>query len=566
MVTGPDGASEDQVLAQVPGYKAAGATQPEGGPSASPAPVAPQGEPAAKPDQPKGRSGATADVGGDLAFVGGNLSKGVANLAGLPVDTITGAMNLGRAAQGFAARELTTGRNAAPGTRQAGLDYMPPLIEKPFGGGEWFQDMMRRGGAITPAAEPESGAGRYGAAALQFAPGAAIGRPSAMQAPRALMATTTSAVGSEAARDIGGDEWAGVGAMLPGARKMQPKGAGERATEARQAERFDKAREMGIPIPPRDMKPDKPQQKVQNQLNKDLSQPEGTPMDPKTLRAYNAAQYGDYEAVMQSPALAKGVMPNARFQQELQALGNEIEQARGNLPETFKGMRPVLKLLGEYGYAALPPAAQGKITAPPRQQPIPADVTMRAIKKLRSDATTNITSDKPEKVELGMTQRRLANNLEQLIEDNLAQSGQQDLMAKFRSARTNIAKSHDIESSLDPVTRKVNPATLSKLQTEGRPMTGRIADVAEVAGEFPSAMRTSKPDEYFTKRVTPMAVMHPQAMGAHWLSRLFDPITMSAPYQRGVVDPRGYLTPEQQQALRYLSSAQASNRIPQPPE
>mgnify|MGYP001579843067 FL=1 len=66
-----------------------------------------------------------------------------------------------------------------------------------------------------------------------------------------------------------------------------------------------------------------------------------------------------------------------------------------------------------------------------------------------------------------------------------------------------------------------------------------------------------------------MAVMHPEAMAAHWLTRLSDPITTSAPYQRFMVDPRSHLTPEQEQMLRYLTAATASNRsqreLPAPP-
>ena len=548
-------------------YGAAGATQPPGDAGAQPAPVAPNGAQPVQPPPPLSAVTGRTQVprprqteDSTTGFITGNLNKGVAGLAGLPVDTIANVLNLGIAGYGYASgNEMDRARY--------GFKPPPSLIEAPVGGSEWIQNLMRRGNMITPAAEPESPGGRYAAAALQALPSAALGRPSLPQAPRAAGATSMSGMTGELAADIGGVEWRGVGSMAPGGRGLaKPPSVGEQATKARQGEAFAKAKDMGIPVPPRDLKPDKPQQKIQDRINEELGQPAGTPIDPKPLQNYRNAHWGDYEAVIKSPALAKGVQPTKAFQAEIQAIGMELEAARQSLPQTFKGMQPVLKLLGEYGYGALPQGT--KATVPPRQQPIPPDVAVQAIKKLRADASANLSAhDKPEKIQLGMTQRRIAGSLENLIEENLTRTGDQGLMATFRQARTAIAKSHDVEASLDPVTRKVDASRLSKLQTEGRPLSGGMADLAEVGGAFPGATKAPKGDDYFTRRVTPMAVMHPQAMGAHWLSRLSDPITTSAPYQKFVVDPRSHLSPEQQQMLYYLSAARSSNQrdIPAPP-
>jgi len=434
----------------------------------------------------------------------------------------------------------------------------PELIKPGAGSSQWIEEKMKKAGAITPGAEPESTAGRYGAAALHMIPGALTGKGTLAQLPAKAAAGATSGLAAQAATDVLGHEYGGVGALLPAAGRLaKPSTTGERATSARQAETFKTAREMGIPIPPRAMKPDKVQQALQDQMNQELKQPPGTEISPKMLKQHDAGQWADYEAVVNSPSLIQGVKPTQKFQNELQALGGDIESARKNLPETFKGMAPVLGLLQEYGYRSVPAGG----TVGPQGTPLPPDLAMRAIKKLRADATTNFSSDKPEQVQLARIQRKLAVSLEDLLEENLTQNGAPpEVMQKFREARTAIAKSNVISSSLDPTTRKISGARLSQQLTEGAPLSGRLKGAAEVAGQFPEAVKGPKDETYFTQRVSPMAVMHPEAMSAHWMTRLFDPITLSKVYQSMVVDPSKKLSPEQQQFLRFMAASEASNK------
>lgn len=512
-VTGPDGATDEQVLSQVSAYKP---------------PVAPKAAAA-----PPTRGGvAPSDVGGDLGFVGGNLSKGVAALAGLPVDTTRNIANLGIAAYGFG-----TGRGgAAPEPLQGGV-----------GSSDWIQGLMRRGGMIPPSAEPTSKAGEYGAAALQMAPGAFAGRPTNL--PMAVRAGSAAALGGltgQAAADIGGEEWRGIGAMAPGARKMQPKSAGETAAIQRQGEAFGKAKEMGIPIPPRAMKIDKPQLAIQDQINAELRQPPGTEISPKTLQTYRNEHWKNYEALINAPELKGGILPNAKFRDSIREIATETNAASGQFPKTFESMKGVTKLLSDYQQGA----------------PMEPKIIVRAIKKLRSDATTNLQSDKPEQLELGRAQRKIAGSLETLIEDNLAKTPNKALLGAYREARTAIAKSHDVESSLDPVTRQVSGEKLSALMTEGRPLSGRLGKLAEVSGQFPSAMREPSEESMFAKRMSPYGMTHPGAVGAHLATRWHDmpSITNRAPYQSLFVDPRNRLSTEQERAMRYVMGAMGSNR------
>lgn len=539
-VTGPDGASEAEVLAQVKAYKPAGATPAA---AAAPTPAKPAEAPPAPAKEP-----------GMADFVLGNINKGVANLAGMPVDVARNLANLGI---------------AGAGTIQGAIGGKPPdlIPETSPGGSQWLQSLMQRGKMIGPGAEPESIAGRYGAAALQALPAALIGRPpNAIGALRQGTAAATSGMAGELGADIGGEAYRGPASMLPGFRTMQEKSPGERATAARKAERFGKAKDMGIPIPPREMAVDKPQQSIQDLANRHLGQPPGTEITPETLKAYRNAYVPDYKAAFKSPPLIKGLIPSKGFQAEIQRLGDEISSGTQELPQTFKGIKEATRLLSEYGYAQMPAGVRGIV--PPRAAPIPAANVQRAIRTMREGASANFAAGGENNLALARAQKGIANALEGLVEENLQRTGQTALMEKFRTARTQMAKSFDIEESLDPSTRKLSGARLSSSMTGGRPISGELRDLAEVSGQFPGAVKTPQQEgDLFTRRVSPMAITHPPAAAAHWATRIADPVTMSRPYQALVVDPRNKITPEQERMIRAIIAAQGANRgIPPPPE
>lgn len=504
----------------------------------SPAPTAPRGT-----EPPKAPAAAPSPEGSTAGFVGGNLNKGIAGLLGLPMDTARNVANLGIAAHGFAMPAN------APG---GGGSAREPIAPGP-GSSQWFEQLMRRGNMVSPAADPTSKGGEYAAAALQMAPGAMFGRPTNLpMATRSTGAAMTGGLTGQAAADLGGEEWRGIGTMAPGAAKMQQKTPGERATLERQGDAFGKAKDMGIPVPPRAMKADKPQQSIQDQINADLKQPPGTAIDRPTLTKYRNAHWQEYENLINAPQLQQGLLPTRQFRDSIRAIEQEATAAGGTFPQTFKSMEGVTKLLQDFQQGA----------------PMQPKVVVRAVKKLRSDATTNMTSDKPEQIELGRAQRKIAGSLEDLIEANLTRTGADPaLLGKYREARTAIAKSHDVESALDN-TGKVSAQKLAQLQSEGRPLSGGLGDVAEVGRAFPSATKTPPDEAMFAKRMSPFGMTHPAAVGAHAAAKWHDPMTLTRPYQSMFVDPRNRLSPEQERAMRYIMGAMGANRgeIPAPPQ
>lgn len=133
------------------------------------------------------------------------LANFMATALGLPVDTITNALNLGLASIGTAA------------TAAGRPDMAPSPIEKPFGGSESIRSGLRATGMPglspdNPNPKSESGTLQYDMMARGgFIPGGVI-----------------PAAGSIVAEKVAGPEYAAVGAMLPQA-AAQAAGAAKRA-------------------------------------------------------------------------------------------------------------------------------------------------------------------------------------------------------------------------------------------------------------------------------------------------------------------------------------------------
>ena len=516
-VTGPDGASDAEVLAQVKDYK----------PAAAPAAAAPKEAPA----EPESTT---------AGFVGGNLNKGIAGIAGMPVDAMRNLMNLGIAGAG-----TVSGAFGGP---------MPQPLKPGPGSSEWFEGLGKKTGMIGPSAEPESPGGRYAAAGIQAIPSALMGKPSMGQLPRAVTGAVTSGVGSQLGQDVAPEGWkefgSVAGGVAPGTKGMIPSPPrGERATSARQAERFGQAKELGIPVAPREMKPDKAQQKIQDAANKQLKLPEGTEPTAKVLEDYRAAHYKEsWQPIINEPALKGVINSTTDFKRKVRTIAKEEAKLREEFPGSVKdvGLEKVTDDFLNSPYFT----TQG---------------AMDQIKRLRESSTKNLSSasSTDDSTRLGLVQRKIAKAMEDLVEENLKDIGKPDLIKNFRESRVAMAQSHAIQASLDPATGKINGRKLAAMQTEGEPLSGQLKKIATVSAAFPGAVKAPPTEDLFTHRVTPMAIENPAALAAHWGTRMADPLTKSRPYQHMFVDPSSKLTPDQQRIMRLMIGTQ---QIPEPPQ
>ncbi len=77
--------------------------------------------------------------------------------------------------------------------------------------------------------------------------------------------------------------------------------------------------------------------------------------------------------------------------------------------------------------------------------------------------------------------------MEDLIERRLVQVGDPTAVAAYRTARTQIAKAHDIESVTDAA-GNVDARALARLGGK-RPLTGGLRTIADTAESFPKSMQ-----------------------------------------------------------------------------
>jgi hypothetical protein len=76
----------------------------------------------------------------------------------------------------------------------------------------------------------------------------------------------------------------------------------------------------------------------------------------------------------------------------------------------------------------------------------------------------------------------IAAELEAIIESNLATTAQ---IAAYRTARTKAGQIYDVERATNRATGQVDPAVFAQLVRDGKPVSGIVADIGNVAANFP---------------------------------------------------------------------------------
>lgn len=214
-------------------------------------------------------------------------------------------------------------------------------------------------------------------------------------------------------------------------------------------------------------------QRVTNRLAaQELGLPPDTTLDEHTftaVRRHEGQAYQRVEAAAQS--LPRGaVIADTAYGQAIDALDTAGHDLRRDFPEL--GRNPDIEGLQ---------ASLRKPEFSPR-------AGVEAIKRLRFQSKENLKAlGDPQRRELGMSQRDAAAAMEDLIERRLTQSGNAQAVADYQAARTQIAKSHDIESVTDSA-GNVDARKLAALGNK-RPLTGNMRLIANTADRYPKSMQ-----------------------------------------------------------------------------
>jgi len=118
----------------------------------------------------------------------------------------------------------------------------------------------------------------------------------------------------------------------------------------------------------------------------------------------------------------------------------------------------------------------------------------------KSQKVYNSKAATPEQVEVADARMTIANALEDLIEKNVTD---QKLLAEFRKARTQMAKTYAYERATDFNTGNIDIQKLAKLTSQNDYLTGDIAALGRIAGNYPEVTQmrpvVASPIDRFTR-------------------------------------------------------------------
>lgn len=438
-----------------------------------------------------------ADVGvADRARAGvGGVNRGIAAIAGLPVDTAENVINLGKA--GFGSVMTALGRS----------DLAPELTSGSFLGSQHIAQLMERFGIRASNPNPQDVPSQMLYRAGTIAPGVAFnagGINSYRDMLNPLVQTVLSATGGAVGEQVAGPNGAMLGALAPAAASAAYSAARAPSLEQRRINNVEQdriaanARAEGMTIPPVQTNPGNivnqvtqgmgsgkartemvassmNQPRINDIAKTDVGLPPTTPLTAQALEAIRQTAGNAYQAVKDWGAQFNlRIRPDARYNADLRSLGGDFNAIATRFPEIAKN------------------EGIDTIRASLFNQNISPMEAIELTKKLRFDASKNLKAfDDPAKAALGQAQRGAANAIENLLERTLSRSGQQNLLDDFRNARRQIAISHDIESAL--VGGNVNPQALAAIIKKGDYLSGGLRNVAEAARVYQGAFRPPNP-------------------------------------------------------------------------
>jgi hypothetical protein len=194
---------------------------------------------------------------------------------------------------------------------------------------------------------------------------------------------------------------------------------------------------------------------------------------------------------------------------------NGFEQARSapeiSKPyETVRGMKSlapddatytqldalrVAPLVGDTGQAA---AANALLDAVKQQLSAGVDgrTLVDSIRQRRREAqaiynqqSKGVNPPSPEALAKADMNMGVANVLEGMIENNITNNP--TLLGDFRNARAAMAKTYDYERATNFATGNIDPQIIAKMAEEGKPMSGLLAKIGNVAANFPEVSRAN---------------------------------------------------------------------------
>lgn len=201
-----------------------------------------------------------------------------------------------------------------------------------------------------------------------------------------------------------------------------------------------------------------------NLAKNDIGIPEGQPLNAATIaqkRSEANAAYGEVGKIGR-------VTTDDTFRKNVAAIGDRSGAA--SFPEDTPA--GITNLKGIYG---------NKIA-------FDAKDAVAKVRQLRADASKNLKAlNAPEQNALGAAQKQLAEALDDQLERAAQTAGQPDVLAKYRSARVQLARIHSIEDALEGT--NVSAKALHQQQERGVPLSGGLKTIADTYASFDRSLQ-----------------------------------------------------------------------------
>lgn len=135
---------------------------------------------------------------------------------------------------------------------------------------------------------------------------------------------------------------------------------------------------------------------------------------------------------------------------------------------------------------------------------VSGSVLLDSVRDLRAQASSLYSRGKPGKplkpgdMQLADLNMAAADALESMIESNL--SGK--VLSDFQAARAKYAQIYSAEAATDIATGQVDPMAFAKMVREGKPLTGPMADLGNIAANFPDIAKPSAGADWLQRGAT----------------------------------------------------------------
>jgi hypothetical protein len=172
-----------------------------------------------------------------------------------------------------------------------------------------------------------------------------------------------------------------------------------------------------------------------------------------------------------------------------------IQQANDAMIQRLEGMRADLDVIGAKDFApAINKIVDDAIAK--TQTGLTGESLLKNIRVLRERArkTYNNKSSSIESLDIADTNLKVATELESMIENSITNP---KLLGEFRDARQKMARTYAYEGATDFNTGMVDVGKLARITAKDSNLTGDIAALGKVAGNFPEAFTTQAASKFY---------------------------------------------------------------------